>query len=124
MHPSLELGDALIRDAVAPALVRVGRVGEAIAKHPIAARKRRTDDALQVLVPGREHQEGLALVQHGLVQKKRAKLLAKRRSARFARCDHFFSATLKVSRKPSGVRALARPVDAFQRDEAAVWSSH
>ena len=75
------------RHAVAAALVGVGRVGEAVAQHPVAARERRADHLLEVLAPRREHEQRLGVVRHRLAQQQLAQLLAERRAAGLARRD-------------------------------------
>src|SRR5436305_2710433 len=49
VNPRLECGDALERNAMPPALVREGRVGEPITQDPFATRERRPDHLLEML---------------------------------------------------------------------------
>ena len=111
-------------DAVAAALVGVRRVGEAIAQHPVAARERRPDHAIEMLAPRREHQQRLAVVRHRLAQHQRAQRFAERRAARLARRDDRVPRGLEALGEPRHVRALAGAVDAFERDEAAGARGH
>src|SRR4030095_3879503 len=56
VDPLLELANPPAVNAVPAPLISIGRVSKAIAKHPVAARERRTDHAIEMLAPRREHQ--------------------------------------------------------------------
>jgi hypothetical protein len=118
VHASLELAQEFSRDEMAAALVGVGRVGEAIAQHPIAARERRFDDLHDVLAARREHQQRLGFVRHRLREQQLAQRFAERRAAGLARADDAMAAFGERVGEPSRMRALAGAVDAFEGDEA------
>ena len=72
----------------APAnLVGEGGVGEAVAHHPAPGGERGLDARGQVLAARGEHQHGLGLEVHRLVQQQLAQALAERRAAGLARDD-------------------------------------
>ena len=131
VHPSLELADARERHAMPAALIRVGRVGEAIAHDPVAARERRADHELEVLAPRREHQQRLGVARHRLVQQQEAQRFAERRAAGLARRDrpcgpgrrcasaiHAACVLLPAPSMPSSV--MKRPVAGVMRRHGCV----
>src|SRR5205823_11498844 len=100
LDPVLEFADTRNRHGVAGSLVRVGRVGVAVAQNPFAARKSRSDHAVQMLASSREHQQRLAVGRHRLTQYKLTQPLAERRAARLARGNDAVSPGSKALRKP------------------------
>src|SRR5262249_17535191 len=115
----LEHRDALLRHAPARTLVRVGRVGVPVGHHPAARGERRLDDPGDVLAPRGEHQQGLGVDVQLLREQHRPELLAERRPARLARDDDVLAPGAQQVRDGGHMRALARAVDALERDELA-----
>ncbi len=120
VDPLLQLADARQRHAVAAALVGVGRVGEAVAQHPVAAGERRPDHEVEVLAPRGEHQQRLRC------RASSARAAPARAASRPAACRR--ARALVTTACPRAeicaashcdVRALAGAVDAFEGDEAA-----
>ena len=122
MHAALERAQEFHRDEMAAALVRVRRIGEAIAKNPIAARERRLDHLDDVLAPRREDQQCLGFMRHRLGEQQLPQRLAERRAAGLPGLHDAMSALPQSVGEPRGVRALARAVDALERDETPAGS--
>jgi len=72
-----------------------------------------------MLAAPREHQQGLGVEPHGLVQQQFAQFLGQRRAAGLAGLHHVQSGFAQPGHEPFQVRALARAVHALERDEAA-----
>ena len=76
MHPGLEDVELVAVQSAAADLVGEGGVGEAVAHHPAPSRERRLDARGEVLAARSEHQHGLGLQVHRLVQQQLAQALA------------------------------------------------
>ena len=109
---------------MAAALVGVGRVGEPVAEHPVAARERGSDHAVEMLAPRCEHEQRLAVVRHWLAQDQRPQRFAEGRPAGLARHDDHVPRSLEALGEPRHVRALAGTVDTLERDETAGACGH
>jgi CRISPR/Cas system-associated endonuclease Cas1 len=72
-----------------------------------------------MLPPRGEHEQCLGEPCHGLVQQQLAQALAQRRASGLARHPDLVPTLLEQLLQPRQMRALARAVDAFERDEAA-----
>ena len=119
MHPGLE-GVELGAIQPAPAnLVGEGGVGEAVAHHPAPGGERGLDARGQVLAARGEHQHGLGLEVHRLVQQQLAQALAERRAAGLASLVDVDAGGLQQRHHRGDLAALAGAVDAFEGDEAA-----
>ena len=114
--------DGLARHAAAGALIGIGRIREAIADHPCAARKRRPDRPRDMIGARGEHHQrfrqhvpaaGLAFHQQF------ADVFRARRTARFARDDDIEPASSSAAASTLHLRRFAGALAAFERDEAA-----
>ena len=85
LHPRLEDGDPLGRDAPAASLIGVARVGEPVAEHPHPAAEGRPDPGPEVIRPRRKEQEELRIRDDPLVSEQDgAEPLPEPRAARLA----------------------------------------
>ena len=115
---ALQCRDRLLRDAVAAALVGVGRVGEPVADDPRPFGEPRPDLALAVLAPRGKHEQRLAEARHRLVQQQLAQAFAEQRASGLPRRPDPPPVSFEPFLDPGQMRALPRTVDAFEADEA------
>jgi len=116
----MQLQHRLGAQLAAAALVGLRGIGEAITKHNLPVIESRLDHLRNVLRPRRKHQSHLRQRRKTLrrrVQQNAANLLARRRSAWFARFHHFMSGRAQRSRQLTHLRALAGAVQSFEGDE-------
>jgi len=85
MHEALQAHHEIARESAPTALVRIGRIAEAVADDPVPGRKRGLDHLRHVFGTRREHEQRFRLGIHLGVEHDLADLLARRRAARLAR---------------------------------------
>ena len=120
LHPALQRRQHLQVEPAAGALVGEGGVGETVAQHHLAAGQGRFDHLLQMVAPGGEDQQRLGQRVHRVLQHQGAEFFGQRRAARLPGDGD--RPALRAERVGDAVdmRALARTVDALERNEDAV----
>ena len=121
VHPPLELGNAGPRDAAPAGLIRVGRIGKAIAQDPRPCGQYRQNNFVEMLAAGSKEKERLRLgVQRFCtIQNEFPQPLAQSRPSRLARKGHGDALPPQKIREPGDVGRLARTVDALEGNEFA-----
>jgi hypothetical protein len=112
----------LARKTAAPALIGLGRIGEAVAQHDAALGKRRPDGGDEMAAPRRDHEQRLAFGVPALGragEEQVAQGFGAGRTAGLARRQRVDAGTRERRRQERDLCGLAGALAAFKGDEAA-----